>query len=818
MAAQHFVEIILPLALPGTFTYHLTDEERNVLQIGQRVSVPFGSKKLYTGIVHSFHDQKPELYKTKPIHSILDDYPLVTKLQIQFWEWIADYYMCTLGDVYRNAFPTGLKWESETFIKLNPQIDEDFEELNEIEKTIVNALAHKGLMSIHEIADLIEQNKTISIIKNLWESGWIQIDEVLQEKYKPKVERFVKVNPELKTNEAFFKEKIDSLKNANKQRQILLQLIVEESQTTKPIKISSFLKSMGATHAIINVLAEKELVDVYELNTSRIEEKEFDTQAIHNLSIEQETALKIIEENFKIQKPVLLHGVTGSGKTEVYLRLIEEKINQGKTVLFLLPEISLTTQLVQRIQKHFGELVGVYHSKFNSNERVELWNKTLKGDYRIIIGARSSLFLPFQNLGLIIVDEEHEAAYKQKDSRPFFQARDMALLLAKLSQANILLGSATPSLESYFNAKENRYGFAKLTNRFGEVQLPKIELIDLKQAIRTKEITGDISHKLRDEILDTIQSGKQVIIFQNRRGFAPILECLSCGHSPFCPNCDVPLTLHKFHHQLKCHYCGHTQAKPNKCVQCQSVELTTKGIGTEQIELQLNSMFPKLKVARMDVDTMRRKNAYAKIFEQMEAQEIDILVGTQMLAKGLDFSNVGMVGVIRADSLLNFPDFRAHEKAFQLLTQVAGRAGRREEQGKVFIQTYHPEHQILQNVTTNDYTKTAKDILYERSQFLYPPFRRLIQISFKHANLERVEKTSLEFVKMLKPHFAPNHLLGPEEPSIGRIKNQYIRNVLVKIPPQNSLKNTKAYIQKCLDNLHTVSVFRSVKVEIDVDP
>lgn len=818
MANQIFVEIILPLALPGTFTYHISDGEKSHLQIGQRVSVPFGSKKLYTGIIHSFHQNKPELYKTKGIDSILDDYPMVTTTQIKFWEWMADYYMCTLGDVFRNAFPTALKWESETFIRLNDAVNENFDELSADERMLINSLENKGLISINEASAIVEQKLVIKIVKSLWEKGWIRLDEVLKEKYTPKIERFVKVNPQLKSDEIKFNEAMNSLKNAAKQREILLQLIVEETQSSKPIKISKFLKSIGGTHSVINSMATKGLLEIYELNTSRIGEIDNTNDEISSLTFEQEKALKIIENDFSNNKPVLLYGITSSGKTEVYIKLIEQKLEENKTILFLLPEISLTSQMVQRIRKHFGETVGVYHSKFNQNERVELWEKTLKGEYKIIIGARSALFLPFQNLGLIIVDEEHESAYKQTDSRPFFHARDMALVLGNLVKSKVLLGSATPSLESFYNSKENKYGYAELLNRFGESKLPKIELIDLRKAMNQKEITGDISHKLRDEIQEVLNEGKQVIIFQNRRGFAPVVECTSCGHSPYCPNCDVPLTFHKFSNQIKCHYCGHSQPKPSKCSNCQSLELTTKGIGTEQIEFQLTTIFPKARIARMDVDAMRKKYAYEKTIEAFENQEIDILVGTQMLAKGLDFSNVTLVGVIRADSLLNFPDFRAHEKAFQLLTQVSGRAGRREEQGKVFIQTYNPDHQVLQNVTTYDYLKTVNEILYERKSFLYPPYSRLIQLTFKHLKKEKVDKVSNEFVKLMKNFLDEKHLLGPEEPSIGRIRNQFIRKVLVKVPPAQSAKNVKALIQKSLDSINTVQAFRAVKVEVDVDP
>ncbi|MBA5630561.1 replication restart helicase PriA [Moheibacter lacus] len=818
MAANYFAEIILPLALPGTFTYEISPEDQPYLKVGQRVSVPFGTNKLYTGIVHSFHQNKPELFKTKFIDSVLDTEPLITEIQIQFWEWIAKYYMCSLGDVYRNAFPTALKWESETFVKFIGTVAQIEENLSESEWMVVNALDKKGILAVSEIAKLVDKKSTIKIIKSLWEKGIIQLDEVLKEKYTPKVELFIKVNPELKSDEKFFNSSLEKLKNAAKQRETLLQLIVEESQSSKPIKISKFIKKFGGNHAMFRSMEEKGMVEIYDLEISRIDEIDNKTIDSEALNFEQNQALKTIGNYFEEKKTVLLHGVTSSGKTEVYIKLIEQNLEEDKTTLFLLPEISISSQMVQRIRKYFGDKVGIYHSKFNQNERVELWNKTLNDEYKIIIGARSALFLPFQNLGLIIVDEEQETAYKQTDSRPYFHARDMALVLANFYQANVILGSATPSLETYQNAQTGKYGHVQLTKRFTDVPLPKIELIDLRAAMRSKEITGDISNLLREAIIETIKEGKQVLIFQNRRGFAPVVECTSCGHSPFCPNCDVPLTLHKMSNLLKCHYCGHSQAKPSKCSNCQSLELDTKGIGTEQIEVQLESIFPKLKIARMDVDAMRRKFAYEKTLEAFEEREIDIIVGTQMIAKGLDFSNVGLVGVIRADSMLNFPDFRAHEKAFQLLTQVAGRAGRRNEQGKVLIQTYNPDHEILQNVTRYDFEKTAKDILYERKSFLYPPFLRLIQITFRHAKKEKVDKVSEAFVNLLKPNFDEKHLLGPEEPSISRIRNLYIKNVLIKIPENASPQSVKNLIEKGIASLYTVQAFRSVRIEIDVDP
>lgn len=813
-----FAEVILPLALPGTFTYEISPVDLPFIKIGQRVSVPFGSNKLYTGIVYSIHQNKPELYKTKKIDAVLDGEPMITEKQIEFWEWIAEYYMCSLGDVYRNAFPAALKWESETFVRFIGSIDEIESELDQTEWMVVNELNKKGLLSVKEVGNLIENKHAIKIIKSLWEKSIVHLDEVLIEKYTPKVELFVRIKEGLKSDKKLLNESISKLQNAPKQRELFLQLVVEESQTKKSIKISKFIKKYGGTHSMFRTMEEKGLVEIYDLEVSRIDE--FNEQIIdsESLSFEQNQALESIQNFFDKRKTVLLHGVTSSGKTEIYIKLIERALEEDKTILFLLPEISISTQMVHRIRKYFGDLVGVYHSKFNQNERVELWEKTLNREYKIIIGVRSALFLPFIKLGLIIVDEEHETTYKQNDFKPYFHARDMSIVLSKMFSANVVLGSATPSLESYYNAKTGRFGYVQLTKRYSNVLMPKIELIDLRQAMKKKEIIGDISLILKEAIQKTINEGKQVLIFQNRRGFAPILECLSCGHSPFCPNCDVPLTYHKFKNLLKCHYCGHSQSKPMKCQKCKSLELTTKGIGTQQIEQQLENLFPDLKIVRMDVDSMRRKFAYEKTIEAFEEQEIDILIGTQMVAKGLDFSNIGLVGVIRADSLLNFPDFRAHEKAFQLLIQVAGRAGRRGEQGEVLIQTYNPDHQTLQHVTLYNYEKATREILYERKNFSYPPYVRIIQLTFKHAKVDRVDKVSRKFVDLLRPHLDEKHLLGPEEPSIGRIRNLYIRSVLIKIPNNISPKQVKEYLFKCIDSLHTVPAFRSVRIDIDVDP
>ena len=818
MDTLYFAEVILPLNLEGTFTYHLTEFDLQQIEVGKRVAVPFGTQKLYTGVIHSIHQNKPELYKTKGIHAFLDDFPLVTPFQIKFWEWIASYYMCSLGDVFRNAFPSALKLESQTFVRLiNPDY-ELIEGLNDLEFLVFEALKLRQIISVEEAALIVDEKSAIPTLKLLIDKGIIQLDEKIQEKYTPKIDNYVRIHPDIKGNDQAFIQILDGLNRAQKQREALLQLITYETQNPdKPLKVADFVK-MGSTNAVVKSLAEKGAVEIYQFQTSRIDEDETDKESIHQLTLKQNQVLDTIKEEFTSKNTVLLHGVTSSGKTEIYLKLMEQVIAKGNKILYLLPEISVTTQIVHRIKKHFGERVGVYHSKFNQNERVELWQKTLNGDFDIFIGPRSALFLPFYNLGLIIVDEEHESTYKQMDAKPFFQGRDMAMVLGNFMNAKVLLGSATPSIESYYNARLGKYGYVELTERFGNIQLPQIHLVDLKKAQREKEITYDISHILRDEIIEQLKEKKQVILFQNRRGYAPILECNSCGNTPECPNCDVSLTYHKFSNQLKCHYCGYAQAKPNRCVSCGSVELNTKGLGTEQIEHQMQEIFPDAKIRRMDVDAMRGKFAYEKLIEDFENREVDILIGTQMITKGFDFGNVNFVGVIRADSLLNFPDFRAHEKAFQLLTQVSGRSGRRQEQGKVLIQSYQPEHQILQNVTTYNYHHTMKDIIYERKEFLYPPFTRLINLRFKHKNKERLDKTAAQLVHLLKPHFDKRCLLGPEAPAISRINNIYITDVLVKILPNQSPIKVKNLIQKEIDRLNTIAAYRSVRIDIDVDP
>ena len=601
MTTNYFAEIILPLSLNGTFTYHLSKYDLQQIKVGQRVSVPFGTQKLYTGIVHSLHQNKPELYKTKGIHAFLDQEPLVTQKQIELWEWIASYYMCSLGDVYRNALPSALKLESLTYVRLvDPNFDA-IEILTEPEILVVKALQNTTMLSVNEIALIIEDFSAIQVLKSLWEKGVVRVDEKLHEKYTPKIENYVRILPDLKKNELEFRKAIQQLDKAPKQRETLLRLIALETQTTKPIKVPELVKQ-GSSNAAINAMVEKNILQVYQLQSSRVDKEESDKESISLLTKAQQYALQELKSGFLTHSIALLHGVTSSGKTELYLQLMQNYLAEKKTVLYLLPEIGVTTQIVQRVKKHFGERVGVYHSKYNQNEKVELWQNTLYQKYDIIIGSRSAVFLPLENLGLVIIDEEHESSYKQIDAKPYYNARDTALVLAKKFSAKVVLGSATPSLETYYYAQKGVYKYISLTERFGKVPLPSINLVDLRKAQKEKEITEDISHVLRDAIQEELDRKKQVIIFQNRRGFAPITECETCGYTPECPNCDVSLTYHKLLNQLKCHYCGHAQSKPVRCPSCGSNSLVTKGIGTEQIQLQLEKLFPAAIIKRMDVD------------------------------------------------------------------------------------------------------------------------------------------------------------------------------------------------------------------------
>ncbi|WP_346882016.1 primosomal protein N' [uncultured Algibacter sp.] len=812
-----FIDVIIPVPLKKLFTYGITASEASFLKPGMRVSVPFGKSKIYTGIVFSIHDKAPNAYDAKQIQQILDETPIVNDSQLQLWQWISKYYMCTLGDVMRAALPSSFILESETIITKNDIKTIDETTLKDDEFLVYDALHHQSSLKIHDISNILDKKNVLSVIKRLIEKDAISVDEEVFEKYKPKLVRYVKLHTDF-SSESALQKLLDDLSRAPKQRDVVMTLFSVSAKTKKPVKVSDLSNESGASTSIIKSLINKGVLEEYHIQTDRVEYSGDETEASKRLNEHQKTALNEIQETFKTHSVTLLHGVTSSGKTEVYVKLIEDAIQAGKQVLYLLPEIALTTQLVTRLQNYFGEQVAVFHSKYSAHERVEVWNNVLynSGKAKIVLGARSSIFLPFDNLGLIIVDEEHEQSFKQFDPAPRYHARDTAVVLAHMHSAKIVLGSATPSLESYFNAKQNKYGFVEMTKRFNDVLMPDIELVDINDKLKKKRMKGHFSDRLIEEIEATLRDGHQVILFQNRRGFSPIVECKTCGHSPQCPNCDVSLTYHQYRNQLRCHYCGYIMAMLQDCMACGSQDIDNKGFGTEQIEEEVKLLFPNHNVARMDLDTTRGKYGYEKIITALEQQEIDILVGTQMLTKGLDFRNVKLVGIMNADNMLNFPDFRAHERSFQLMLQVSGRAGRTEERGKVLIQTYNPHHNILQQVSTNNYIDMFNEQMNDRYNFKYPPIYKQIKITLKHKDYNRVETASIWYAKSLRQMFK-DYVLGPESPPISRIRNQFHKNILVKIPKNQSLGKTKEAIIKINNSFLSVKEFRSVRVVLNVD-
>ena len=813
---MYYIDVILPIPLKQTFTYQVNKDEAAFLQQGMRVAVPFGKSKVYTAIVFQVHQTAPSGYETKEIDHILDEAPVITKTQIKHWEWMASYYMCTLGEVVRAALPSAFLLESETIISLSKN-DVSEAELTDEEFLVFEALQHQSSLHINDVRSVLDKKNVVAVLEKLLQKNIIQVQEEVYEQYKPKLKRYVKIPSEYASEESL-KTLLETLSRAPKQKEVLMNLFMLTAQSNKAVSVKQLQKQSDTSSTVIKSLIDKEILEEYYIKKDRIEYKGDAASDIKKLNEAQEVAFSEIKQSFTTKDTVLLHGVTSSGKTEIYVRLISEVIERGEQVLYMLPEIALTTQLITRLQTYFGSKVSVYHSKYSVNERVEVWNNVLhsKPKAQIVIGARSSLFLPFNNLGLILVDEEHEPSFKQYNPAPRYQARDAAVVLANLHKAKTLMGSATPSLESYYNAANDKYGLVNLTTRFGNVLMPEIELVDIKEKTRKKRMKGHFSDRLLEEMSAVLELGEQVILFQNRRGYSPIVECTTCGTSPQCPNCDVSLTFHQYKNELRCHYCGYHMAMQLSCMACGSDTLDTKGFGTEQIETELKALFPKHSIARMDQDTTRGKNAYAKLIDRLENEEIDILVGTQMLAKGLDFRNISLVGVMNADNLLNFPDFRAHERSFQLLQQVSGRAGRTSKQGKVLIQSYNPYHQILQQVSTNDYKSMYEQQLEDRYQYKYPPYYRTIKITCKDRNLQKMQKAAKWFGQALENKLG-EQVLGPEPPPVSRIRNMYISNILIKIPKKQSLEKTKQYINRVQQSFNSIKEFSSVRLLIDVD-
>ena len=811
-----FIDVILPLPIKQTFTYQVREAEAAYLCPGMRVVVPFGKNKLHTGVVYGVLTHDPPNYQTKEIDQILDTSPSVTLEQIAFWEWMAGYYMCSLGEVMRAALPSALLLESETHIAINTALDIAEIDLSDDEYLVLQALQAQPMLSINDVRSILDRTSVMGILQGLINRDLVLLQETLYEAYKPLVRRYVRMVPSY-LEEAQMQLMLIQLERAPKQRDTILQLIMA-TQASEEIETLALQKKSNATSSVINALADKGYVSIYEKEKQR---NIYQGDAVHEfggLSAPQQEAFDEICAAHSKLDVCLLHGVTSSGKTEVYIQLMDQYLQQGQQVLFMVPEIALTTQLIGRLQYYFGAKVGVYHSKYSNAERIELYHKVAQGaaSAQIIIGARSALFLPFKNLGLVIVDEAHEPSFKQYNPSPRYHGRDAAIMLAHQHKAKVILGSATPSLESYQNALQGKYGLVTLSERYGKVMMPEIVLIDLKEKYKKKRMNGNFSDQLIEAINEVLREGQQVLLFQNRRGFAPVVECLTCGVAPQCPDCDVSLTYHKHKEQLCCHYCGFHQVMPSDCHACGSTTLDHKGFGTEQIETELMELFPDKVIARMDQDTTRGKHAYAKLMDRMDDREIDILVGTQMLAKGLDFEHVQLVGVLNADHLLNFPDFRAHERAYQLLSQVSGRAGRRQKRGLVLIQSYDPNHRILQQVSTCDFEGMFFEQKEQRHQFKYPPFYKLIKVTLKHRDFAVVDKAGFWLTQVLNRGLAP-HVLGPVSPSVGRIRNQYLKTLLIKIPQDQSPSKIKAYMHKALQRFAAQKEFARVQVVMDVD-
>jgi primosomal protein N' (replication factor Y) len=809
----HWAEIILPLALPVVYTYAIPNHLLQNAKPGCRVEVIFGKNKKYAGIIKTITEKEPE-YKTKQIINVLDDEPMLYPQQLKLWQWMSEYYMCSEGEVMAAALPANFKLSSETILIYNDEIGDDFSNLDDEEFLVAEALLLKKQLKLTEVQQVLDATHVYPVIKKLIDKNVCFIWEELTERYKIKKENFVILNPEI-DNEESLSKLLNEWKGAPKQMELLLAYL-HLNKTEGEVSQTALLKKSGATTAQLKGLADKKIVLIEKRSIDRIKSLPKNITIDFELSEVQQQCLDKTRELLQEKNVCLLHGVTGSGKTLLYIKLIEENFNKGLQVLYLLPEIALTAQIIRRLQKHFGGNIAIYHSKFNDQERVELWNKIRTGEVKILLGARSALFLPFKDLGLIIVDEEHDASYKQQDPAPRYNARDAAIYYASLFKAKVLLGTATPSLESYFNALQNKYGLVYLNERYGGLQLPAIEIINTRQVAQTGKVM--ISPQLKEAIQTAVSSDRQVILFQNRRGYNPYLICGSCGYIPQCTHCDVSLTLHKFSNKLHCHYCGSTYPKLVTCPACGSHDWLEKNFGTEKIEEQLEEDFASAKIARMDVDSVRGKTAHDNLIRLFEQHRLDILVGTQMVVKGLDFEKVSLVGILDADGLLSFADFRANERAFQLMEQVSGRAGRKHEQGKVLIQAINVKHPILQLVQQHDYQKFYEFEIITRKEFLYPPFSRIVMLTLKHKDKNVVSSAAEALANLLRQDLG-NYIVGPAPPVIGRIRNLYLMELMIKLPKEPGMSGTyKKVIRNHINLMQSQKQYKTVQVIADVDP
>ena len=819
-----FAELLLPVPVPRLFTYRIPYNLNDVVRVGQRAIVQFGDRKIVTGLIFNLHEQPPTDFEAKSVLELLDDFPSVNEIQLKIFQWMADYYMCTLGEVMNAALPAGLKLSSESMVQIHPafSLEESTRDFSEKEVMLLKRLQN-GTMTYSEISKFLGVKFIFSILKSLSAKEAIILFEEVKEKFKPQTEKRIRLKPDFSKRQAM-EELFEILGSKPKQEAVLLRYlqdvpVIQHPASNKTGISRKDLLSGDVSESSLNTLLKNEVFEEFETVVPRFGFDEVRDAPAILLSEDQEKALHAIIRSFETHTATLLHGVTGSGKTEIYISLIRKALESDTQVLYLLPEIALTTQIVQRLKKIFGASMGVYHSRFSDNERVEVWNGVLSGKLKFVIGVRSAIFLPFDSLGLIIVDEEHDSSYKQQEPAPRYHARDVAMIVAQLHHAKVLLGSATPSLETYFHARSGRYGLVTLDKRYGEARLPNILLADMGKERKMKTVKGEFSRLLLQLIEGALSKKEQVIIFQNRRGYSPMMSCEDCGWIPKCVNCAVSLTYHQYRHALVCHYCGYKENVPNHCPTCTSTHLRTVGYGTEKLEEELNLYFPDSRVQRMDLDTTRTKTGYETILGGFENGETDILVGTQMVTKGLDFDRVSLVGVFNADRMMHFPDFRSYERAYQLITQVSGRAGRREQQGTVVIQTSNPEHPVLSFILKNNFETFYQTEIADRQIHDYPPFTRLIEITVKHTDKKVCLEASRRLATILREQLTKIKIMGPGEPMISKIRNQYLMTVLLKIHRGKSdLAQVKERINNTINSLSREQTLRNARFIVDVDP
>ncbi len=811
-----FVDVILPVAAPKAYTYYVDEEHLDEVQFGVRVEVQFGKNKLYSGLVSRVHRELPDSHTPKAIISVLDDEPIVNETQLALWTWMADYYACTVGEVMNAALPANLKLSSETRVCIAPDFDEDLSDLSEREFLVTEALMLQKELMIEDIRKILGIFTVYPVIDSLLELGILYLKEEMHEKYRPRLEKYVKLAIPYRNQEEQLAEAFSLLSRSNKQVETLMAYIQLE-RGGHEVTRKALQTAADSDSSVLRAIAHKGVFELYEREVSRIDRYGQDLTAISSLSNQQVTALTELSERFNERDVVLLHGVTGSGKTRVFIEIIQAAIERGEQVLYLLPEIALTTQIVARLKKLFGDKIAVYHSKLNNNERVEVYRSAANGT-PVLLGARSTVFLPFANLKWIIVDEEHDPSYKQQDPSPRYNGRDAAIYLAHLWKAKVLLGTATPAVETYQHTKTGKYGLVTMTERYGGSTLPKLSIVDLKEQSKQKLMQSHFSLPLIEAIKATIGEGRQVILFQNRRGYAPTLRCDSCGWASECIHCDVTLTYHKHRHNLQCHYCGYQKEVVKSCPACGSTKLQMQGFGTEKLEDDLKVYLPELRISRLDLDTARGKNALNRIIEEFEERKVDVLIGTQMVTKGLDFHNVGLVGVMNADLSLSFPDFRATERGFQLLTQVSGRSGRGEQQGQVLVQAYNVGHPVLGEIGTANYESFYGREIEERQQFNYPPFVRMITVTLKHRKAATLNDATKIYAHYVRQRLG-DRVIGPAIPHVSRVRNQYLLNVLLKLERDGKLiRYAKDTLEQAAAEVHGESGMSQVRINVDVDP